>query len=186
LEMSGYDSIQNIILDAHSPIELWSVQEIIAHLPKENGKKANNIEDFGFGKGWRHNYDNFLPLLGVLDSHIRAGRNVCIIAHDETSKVPNPAGADYIRWEPKMQNSPNASIRYRVKEWADHVLFLSYDVEIDDEGGKKKTGKASGAGFRTLHTAEQPHFLAKSRSTSEDFPITLGESPWENIILSGQ
>jgi len=180
LQASGYDGIQNVILDTWAPIELWCVRHTLNMTLKDNGKKALNVEDYGFGKGWRHVYDTFLPLIGDLDAHMRAGRNVIVIAHDETSKVPNPAGTDFIRWEPKMQHTPNASIRYRMKEWADHVLFLKHDIAVDDAGVDK--GKAKGAGYRTMHTAEMPYFLAKSRTTNENIPITLGKSPWDQII----
>lgn len=180
LQSSGYDNIQNVILDTWAPIQLWTEKYTLAMTLKEGGKKAANIEDYGYGKGWRHVYDTFLPLIGDLDAHMRAGRNVVIVMHDETSKVPNPAGVDFIRWEMKAQHTPNASIRLRLREWADHVLFLSYDISVDEAGADK--GKAKGVGYRTLHTAELPHFMAKSRTTSADYPIVHGESPWGEII----
>jgi hypothetical protein len=180
LQSSGYDSIQNVILDTWAPIELWCVRNTLQMTPKDGGKAASNIEDYGFGKGYRHLYDTFLKLVGDLDAHIRAGRNVIIVAHDETNKVPNPAGQDFIRWEPKMQHTPNASIRLRMKEWADHVLFFSYDIDVAEAGTDK--GKAKGVGYRTLHTAELPHFMAKSRTTSADYPIEHGRSPWAEIL----
>ena len=180
LQSSGYDNIQNIILDTWAPIELWSVKQTLKSIPKDGGGVAPNVEAYGFGKGWRYVFDTFLPLLGDLDAHMRAGRNVIIVSHDDTNKVPNPAGQDFVRWEPKMQHTPNASIRLRMKEWADHVLFFSYDIDVAGTGVDK--GKAKGVGFRTLHTAELPYFMAKSRTTSADYPITHGESPWSEIL----
>jgi len=180
LQSSGWDGVKNIILDAWPPIELWAMRYTLQKTLKDGGKFAKSIEDYGFGKGYRHVYDTFLPLLGDLDAHMRAGRNIIIIGHDETSKVPNPAGTDYIRWEPKMQNTPNASIRYRMKEWADHVLFLTYQTSVATEG--PDANKAKGAGFRIMYTAELPHFMAKSRTTSADILIEKGISPWSQII----
>ena len=106
-------------------------------------------------------FDTFLPLLADLDRHARAGRNVVLVCHDCTSTVPNPAGEDWLRYEPRLQspNSGKASIRLRVREWADHVLFVGYDVSVG------KDGKGRGAGTRTLYSAEVPHCMAKSRAS---------------------
>ena len=145
----------------------------------EGGRHAANVEGYGYGKGYGFVFDTFLPLLGDLDRHCRAGRHVVLICHDCTSTVPNPAGEDWLRFEPRLQspNSGKASIRLRVREWADHVLFIGYDVAVD------KDGKGRGAGTRTLYTAELPHFMAKSRTTQETIPLADdGAAVWEQII----
>lgn len=178
LRASGWDGINNVVIDTATKIEEMAVAQTLASVPNEHGKPAKSIEGYGYGKGFQHVFDTFLPLLADLDSHVRAGRNVVLVAHECTSPVPNPLGEDWIRYEPRLQspNSGKASIRHRVKEWADHVLFLGYDVNVED-------GKAQGSGARTLYTAERPSFMAKSRTTSESFDITLGgESVWEKII----
>ena len=139
-----------------------------------------SIEAYGYGKGYGYVFDTFLPLLADLDRHSRAGRNVCLIAHDCTSTVPNPAGEDWLRYEPRLQSpaSGKASIRLRVREWADHVLFVGYDVAVD------KDGKGRGAGTRTLYTSELPHCMAKSRSTQEVIPVDRdGAAVWNKIIV---
>lgn len=185
-QASGYDGIKSVIYDTWAPIEIWTVTETLRTIKKDNNQPATGIEDYGFGKGFRFVYDKFLPLLGDWDRHVRAGRNVIIIAHDTTMKVPNPGGQDFLRWEPNMQHTDKASVRYRMKEWADHLLFMCYDIAVDKVAGDKdgrKAGKATGAGSRTLYTAERPHFMAKSRSASADsYDITLGANPWPEIF----
>ena len=110
----------------------------------------------------------------------RAGRHVAILCHDCTSTVPNPAGEDWLRYEPRMQspNSGKASIRLRVREWADHVLFLGYDVDVG------KDGKGRGAGTRTIYPMELPHCMAKSRTVQEPVPMSPGQGPafWNQLI----
>lgn len=185
LQSPGWDKVRNIVLDTWAPIELWCLQNTLANVKKDGGSQAASVEDYGYGKGYRHLYDTFLRILGDLDAHVRAGRNVIIVAHDETCKIPNPAGQDFLRWEPKMQHTEKASIRYRMKEWADHVLFLCYDTDVmkvAGDGDGRKIGKAKGQGTRSLYTAEQPHFMAKSRTTCEKFDVELGASPWGEII----
>ena len=56
------------------------------------------------------------------------------------------------------------SIRLRVREWADHVLFVGYDVAVKD-------GKGSGSGTRTVYPNELPHCMAKSRTLSQPLPL---------------
>jgi hypothetical protein len=177
LQADGYDKVKTIVIDTATKLEEWSVAHTIATVKHEKGNAVTSIEGYGFGKGFQHNFETFMKLLAELDRHIRAGRNVILIAHECTSNVPNPRGEDWTRYEPRLQSpkSGTASIRARLKEWADHVLFLGYDVAVKD-------GKAQGSGTRTLYTAELPFCMAKSRTTNEQIDITLGESPWDRII----
>ena len=179
LQSDGWDKIKTIVIDTATKLEEFAVAHTIKTVKHEKGNSVSSIEGYGFGKGFQFVFDTFLPLLGDLDRHVRAGRNVILIAHECTSNVPNPKGEDWIRYEPRLQNpnSGKASIRLRLKEWADHVLFLGYDVEVN-----KDTGKAAGHGSRTLYTAELPFCMAKSRTTSDQIDIRLGESPWDQII----
>lgn len=180
LKAPGWDGVNNIVLDTGTKAEEWATLHTLATVHHDKGHKVHRIEDYGFGKGYQHISDTFMPLLALFDSHARAGRNVIILAHDCTANVPNPAGEDWIRYEPRLQNpkSGNGSIRLKIREWADHVLFLGYDVAVG------KDGKAQGHGSRTIYTAEKPFCMAKSRTASdvEQIPITLGESPWDQII----
>jgi len=178
LHSDGWDKVQTIVCDTATMIEQWATMHTLLTVPHEKGYKVQRIEDYGFGKGYQHIYDTFLALLADLDRHVRAGRNVILVAHECTSTVPNPRGEDYLRYEPRLQNpsSGKASIRHRLKEWADHVLFLGYDLVVDDKG------VAQGQGSRTLYCAELPFCMAKSRTTVEQFDITLGSSPWDKII----
>lgn len=176
LKSSGWDKIKTIVIDTVTKLEEWCLEYTLQTVPHESGRKVSRIEDYGFGKGYRHVFDTWRGLLGDLDSHSRAGRNVILIAHEATSTVPNPRGEDYLRYEPRLQDSKAASIKHKMKEWADHLLFLGYDVVVDDKG------VAQGSGTRTLYTSEMPFCMAKSRTTNEQFDILLGESPWENII----
>ena len=180
LQAEGWDSVKSIVIDTGTRAEEMAIAHTLATVPHEKGHLCTRLEDYGFGKGFQHVYDTFLPLLADLDRHSRAGRNVVILCHDCTSTVPNPAGEDWLRYEPRLQspNSGKASIRLRVREWADHVLFLGYDVDVG------KDGKGRGAGTRTVYPAELPHCMAKSRTTQTPTPMTQGEGPtfWASII----
>lgn len=180
LQADGWDGVKSIVIDTGTRAEEMAIAHTLATVPHEKGHLCARLEDFGYGKGFQHVYDTFLPLLADLDRHSRAGRNVVIICHDCTSTVPNPAGEDWLRYEPRLQspNSGKASIRLRVREWADHVLFLGYDVDVG------KDGKGRGAGTRTIYPCELPHCMAKSRTTSTPIPMIRDTETefWTNLL----
>jgi hypothetical protein len=180
LAADGWDGIKSIVIDTGTRAEEMAIAKTLESVPHEKGNKVLRLEDYGFGKGYSHVYDVFLPLLAAMDRHSRAGRNVAILCHDCTSTVPNPAGEDWLRYEPRLQspNSGKASIRLRVREWADHVLFLGYDVDVG------KDGKGRGAGTRTIYPAELPHCMAKSRTTQTPVPVVHGQGQafWNELL----
>ena len=166
LNGDGWDEVRTIVIDSATRAEEFALAWTIANVPHEKGNRIVRIEDYGFGKGYQHVYETFLTLLGDLDRHVRAGRNVILICHDCCTTVPNPQGEDWQRYEPRLQSpsSGKASIRLRVREWADHVFFLGYDVDVKD-------GKGRGCGTRTLWPVEMPHCMAKSRRLSDPIPV---------------
>lgn len=177
LQADGWDGIKTIVLDSITRIEEWCVAHTLATVPHEKGHKVSKVEDYGYGKGYQFVFDTFLPLLSDLDRHCRSGRNVILIAHDCCANVPNPAGEDWLRYEPRLQSptSGKASVRLRVREWADHVLFLGYDVIAKD-------GKGRGSGTRTLWPAELPHCMAKSRTTQTPIAVDGSADVWAEIL----
>jgi len=181
LQADGWDGISTIAIDSLTKAEELAVAHTVGSVPHEKGHRVQRLEDYGYGKGYQHVFDTFLPLLADLDRHCRAGRHVVLICHDCTSTVPNPAGEDWLRYEPRLQspNSGKASIRLRVREWADHVLFLGYDVDVNEDG------KGRGVGTRTLYPAELPHCMAKSRTCGQAMAVGSGQdggAVWGQII----
>lgn len=158
-KLLGY---QTVVIDTITRAEEFCIAHTLATVPHEKGHRCDNIEAYGFGKGYSHVYDQFLPLLADCDAVIRSGRNVILVCHDCTADVPNPVGEDFLRFEPHLQapKSGKASIRERVFQWADHVLFLGYDIVAKD-------GKGVGGGTRTIWPIELPSHRAKSRMLDE-------------------
>lgn len=162
LQSHAFDAYKTIVIDSITRAEEWAVAHTLATVPHEKGNKVTRLEDYGFGKGVSHVYDVFGLILPDLDRHIRAGRNVVLIAHECVADVPNPAGEDFIRYEPHLQapKSGKASIRERVFQYVDHCLFVAYDVVTKDK-------KGLGGGTRTIWPVERPDHRAKSRSMAE-------------------
>lgn len=176
LHAPGWEAVRTIVIDSATKAEELCVAHTLAAVPHEKGHFVRSVEDYGFGKGYGFVFDQWLPLLADLDAHCRQGRNVVLICHDCATTCPNPMGEDWLRWEPRLQspNSGKASIRLRVREWADHLLWYGYDVAV-------KEGKGMGSGTRTIYPAELPHCMAKSRTLQVPVP---GPGPefWEGLL----
>lgn len=177
---SGYGAV---VVDTLTKLEELCGPHVVATVPKEKGGMARYLSDYGWGKELGHIYDAFMLVLNDLDAHIRRGRHVIGICHDCTSNVPNPFGEDWLQYQPRLQSpaSGKNSIRLRVREWADYLLFIDYDTSVS-EGGK-----AVGAGTRTIYPKELPTHMAKSRGILEN-PIVFerGSSQVWQELLKGE
>lgn len=179
LQSNALDSYGTVIVDSATKAEEWAVAFTIANAKLENNSKATSIESWGYGKGYQHVYDTFLHFLSDLDSQVRRGRHVILIAHECVTDVPNPTGENFIRFEPHLQSpkSGKASIRNRVVQWCDSVVFIGYDVASVE-------GKGKGVGSRTIYTSEMPDHIAKSRrvAVEQSFESPTDGSIWAAIL----
>ena len=176
------EGVKSIVIDTATVAEELAKEHVVATRTTDKGKRVDSIEGFGWGKGWQFIYDEFNGLLADLDRCIARGLHVCLIAHEVSSPVPNPAGEDFIRWEPLLYSGDKkgrGSIRERLKNWAEHLVFVGYDVIVED-------GKGTGAGTRTIYTQEYPTHMAGSRTKQLVIPYTL-EDPgalWRELGIS--
>jgi len=181
LRSDGWESIKTIVIDSATVLEQMIVRWVIDNIPHEKGKSVqiNSIDDYGFGKGYTLVYEEFNMFLSLLDKHVQQGRNVILIAHECISNVPNPAGEDWIRYEPRLQSpaSGKSSIRLRLKEWVDHCVFLAYDIAVN------KDNKAIGGASRTLYCSETPSCMGKSRTVKGSLCIDEPNSTIWNEFL---
>ena len=179
LNGGGWDDIKTIVIDSASKAEDFAIAHTLLTVPDTQGNRVSSVEGYGYGKGYQYVYETFLYLLADLDKHITAGRNVMLVMHDCTANVPNPGGDDWIRSEPRLQDTRGgkASIRLRVRDWLDDLLFIAYDVAVSKEG------KGQGSGTRTVWPNELPHFMAKTRSNLQPMPIDhFSTAIWDNLF----
>lgn len=170
-----------IVIDSLTKAEEMAATWVVENVPHEKGHRVKSIEGFGFGKGYSHIYEAFLLLLARLDALARLGKHVICIAHDCTDKVPNPSGEDWIQYQPRLQSPPkNGKLRERVKEWCDHLLYVGWDVMVND------AGKGIGGGTRTIYPNEMPAFWAKSRSLSEPIPYDENSFDLWTALIGGK
>lgn len=119
--------------------------------------RKNNIEDFGFGKGYVYLLDEYSKLLTLLDKLIEVGINVVLTAHAKPRKfeLPEEQGA-FDRYEMKLTRQ----VAPLIKEWCDALLFCNYKIYVVTTENNSK--KAQG-GKRVLYTTHRPTYDAKNR-----------------------
>lgn len=167
-----FNEVRAIGIDSLSKADEMCREHLIETIPLDSkGGRATSIESYGFGKGYVFLLEEYRKLLGALERHYQAGRDIVLIAHDNIGKTPNPTGDDYIRHEPRLTHSEKSSVRSATVEWCDHVLFIDYDVNAQKES-KMAPAKGVGIGSRTIYTAQQATHVAKSRTLAAD-PIVF-------------
>lgn len=119
--------------------------------------RKNNIEDFGYGKGYVYLVDEYAKLLSLLDQLIEVGINVVITAHAKPRKfeLPEEQGA-FDRYEMKLSKQ----VAPLLKEWSDALFFVNYKIYVVTTENNSK--KAQG-GKRVLYTTHNPTYDAKNR-----------------------
>jgi hypothetical protein len=119
--------------------------------------RKNNIEDFGYGKGYTYLLDEYTRLLSLFDELIEVGINVVITAHAKPRKfeLPEEQGA-FDRYEMKLTRQ----VAPVIKEWCDALFFVNYKIYVVTT--ENNTKKAQG-GKRVLYTTHNPTYDAKNR-----------------------
>ena len=89
-----------------------------------------------------------------------------------------------IRWEPRLQNpsSGKASIRLRLREWLDHLLYVGYDVEC----AKQTAARPRASGTRTIYPQEMPWCMAKSRTLADPLELVQFDTTLWNRLLAAK
>jgi hypothetical protein len=168
-----------VIIDSLTKVEELSTDHTLRTVTADSqGTMVDNVEGYGFGKGYVHVHETFLKVLGDLDAIVRSGKHVIVICHDFKASVPNPSGNDWIRWEPRLQETPKGPTRSRVFEWCDHFLFIGYDVSVN------KDGKGSGFGTRAIYPTELPTHKAKSRDIADTIVYRDGDPELWKLLFS--
>jgi hypothetical protein len=140
--LNEYDAV---VVDSLTRAEELATAYTLETVTNDKGQFVKSVEGYGFGKGYQYVFETMLLLLNELDAVARTGKHIICIAHECVANVPNPHGEDFIRFEPRLQSpsSGKSSVRLRVKEWADHLIFIGFDMAVED-------GKATGCGSRTM------------------------------------
>jgi hypothetical protein len=148
-------------------------------------RQAEHIEDYGFGKGYKHLWNTMrLPLLQG-DRLAAAGKNIIVIAQLMCHKLTNDHGDEYLKEGPQLYHSEkNWSILKTWVEWADHV-FRIRPLDTRVLGEKKKAVKST---ERVIDTLGDNTFYAKSRTLDDPviaFSTKDDDSLWQ-LLFEGE
>lgn len=171
-ETHDYESLVVDSLDWIEPL-IWK------HVCKRDAQ--DNIEAYGYGKGYQVALDEWRRLLAGFEYLSRAKpMHIVLLAHSWIKPFKNPAGEDYDRYEMKL----HAKAAGLMKEWVEAVLFTNWETFAKkDERTKRVRGVSSGA--RLIYTERHAAYDAKNRySLPEELPLSW--SDFEAAVQSGQ
>jgi AAA domain len=121
-----------------------------------------SIEQPGYGKGYIVIDNWWLDILAGLDFLRRQrGMTIVLLAHSAIERIDDPRAASYTSYQLRIHKRARAL----VQDWADAILFLAPDLNIQTEDGAfgKKRTRADGGSARWLHCEGRPSFVAKNR-----------------------
>ena len=182
-----FDSGKTIVLDTITVAEKRAEPYLFRTI-KVGDQYPTNIEQYGFGKGYKHLLDIMRVLLQDCETHVRAGRNILFLAQESAVRIANPEGLDYLQSGPALQHNNQVSIRNEVCQWVDHVFHINHLNTRVAGKPDDRTGKAVGDSTRAVYAAGARHFKAKSRTLSEDvisFETPDDDSLWQ-LLFGGE
>lgn len=175
--MELFDNYDSIVVDNITKLEQLAEQHILETIPHEKGYSVKRIEDYGYGKGYRHIRDTMLLVLPDFDRLVRAGKNIILLAQNSACARTNPGGEDFLEDGPRLYHSKTKeenSVRLPFVEWASHVF------KVDYYGFKVTDKKIAGTTDRAIFVQPEVYFIAKSRTISDE--IVAFESPQDDSI----
>lgn len=151
-------SFKSVVIDTAD----WLERFVAAAICKRDGH--DNIEAYGYGKGYTVLEVEMVKILGKLDALRAKKMNIIILSHVNIRTFTDPAGPSWDRYEMKGHKKWTGLLR----EWPDTCLFAVREVfkTKDRKDGKEK---AIG-GDRIIHTVWSPAWDAKNRM---NLPETL-------------
>lgn len=131
---------------------------------RRNGWSAEDFD--AYGRGLKVTPDEHRRLIAAVDRLVATrGMNVVVLAHARTKNFKNPAGADYLRYEPNLAGEMAPALW---KYWAEAVLFGTHEAFVQvAKGGSDdpalKRGKGVSTGRRVVYTEWNAAYDAKNR-----------------------
>lgn len=147
----------------------WLEPLIWAHACRIHNKA--NIEDFGYGKGYKIVDEYWRMFLDGLDAlNEQKGMTIICLAHMMIKKFNAPDTEPYDRYQMKLHDRAIAL----VSEWADVVAFAHQEIfTVTQDAGQKKVTRGTGGQRRLLSVEERAAYDAKNRYSLPadlDFP----------------
>jgi len=143
----------------------------------KNGK-IENIEGFGYGKGYIHAEEMWCELTDSLDElRDNKGMHVVLIGHSQQKVFQDPVLN--IGYDRHILQLHQLAAR-RLRQWADCILFTDFKTDAYKDDNKKL--RATSDDERVMYTEKRASFDAKSRVT---LPFEM-ELDWDKFYASYQ
>jgi hypothetical protein len=138
---------------------------------------VDGIEDVdgGYGKGWVRLEEALRRIFRKFDDFREKGIGVVVLAHSHVVTAVNPNGADFRKFEPRMEKRTLGI----PKDWADCILFGTFEDQIINADKRGKMGKAVGGRKRVIHTVRSATWDAGNRY-GLPARLTLSDDPKQN------
>ena len=173
-----YAGLEDLILNAHT-FETLAIDTadrlealVWGFICRRDGKE--NIEKYGYAKGYTIAVDEFRKLCSMLDRlRLKRGMTIIFLGHTHVKTFKNPDGMDFDRYRLKLHDKAGDFIR----EWVDVVGFTVHE----GGAGRKKTEKKAEAydtGRRLIYTTRTATYDAKSRLELPAEIEMTRENPW--------
>lgn len=161
---------KTLVIDTIDKLEPMVWQKVC-----DAGKK-DNIEAFGYGKGYTMADPFWIDFFRALDALRQKGITPLVLCHNEGKIIDDPTHGAYNKWTPKLHKRANALLY----EWADVVGFLEIErvVMKDDDRGK---ARATTTGQRILYLEDMGGFVAKNRYDLPTRLVLPKDKPYETL-----
>jgi len=162
-----------LVIDTIDHIEplVW---QYVCDSKSQGNKTYENIEDFGYQKGYTYADQPWIDFFLALDLLRRKGMTIVALCHNEVKPITDPIIGPYDSVQPKLHKRANALLY----EWSDIVGYLDIEkAALEKEGARnRKMDTAHMLGTRVLYLEDIGGFEAKNRY---DLPARL-EVPMDN------
>lgn len=160
-----YDEFKTIGIDTVDAMEkmLWNylIRRDKPEIKEGNSTLSGSIEAYGYNKGYTVAVEECRKLLARLERlRVAKGKNIVLLGHSSTKKVPNPLGVDFEAYRPAI----NEKLAALLGGWSDVVVFGQYHT-VTTQSSKRSKAKVNiaASGARILHTSPSPAWEAKTR-----------------------
>ena len=164
---------RTVVLDSMTEMQRLIFAETCAR-GDEKGNIKQNIEDFGYGKGYVYAQRIVQELVEALNL-LRTDRNMAIvmIAHSTVERFDDPESVSYDRYDIDL----HGKIKGQIERDMDGIFLLKQKVSIEKEevGFNKERALAKGGSQVWLHANPKPAYVAKNRYGIKDALYVRGK-----------
>lgn len=160
---------RHITIDGGSGMHEWSDKLTIDN---DFDGDRSKFSDYGRGdKPAGFLWDDFVDLLREARA---AGIWIYVLCHKEVTTEKNPGGSDYLKNAPAMSKIKRA----KLMRYADALLFMDFQTDIEKVNKQSNVGKAIGGEVRVMYCKPSASYEAGNRLGLPS-EILLGDSPQE-------